>query len=152
MKVSKTRGCLLLLGALFNFSGCDRIMKVLGIGGDGAHVTATRMPVSIKGCSAADPIVVHTWDPVTWSFSDKSYVITFDPKYDPNSSPPKIITPSPASLTHPTPQTLNWDTNGTPTDCSINITTNKKEGCYFKYSISVVGGQVCNDPGIHIIP
>jgi hypothetical protein len=150
IKVSRMWSSLLLLGAaLLSFGGCDQIMSVLGIGGRGA-LTMTPMPVSVKGCKVADPINAHPGDPVTWSFSDKSYEITFDKKYDPNSNPPnKDITPS---LTSPTPQSRKWDTTGTPTDCSVNITTNKNEGCYFKYSISVVGGQVCNDPGVHIVP
>jgi len=150
MKVSKTWGCFLLLGAMLTFSGCEQIMKVFGIGG--GRTTTTRMPVSINGCAVADPITVHTGDPVTWSFSDNSYVITFDQKFDPNSNPPnKNITPPPGSLTSPTPTTFKWDTSNTPTDCSVSTTIHNNQGCYFKYSISV-GGRVCNDPGVHVVP
>lgn len=155
MKVSRTWSCLLLLGAVLNFSGCDQIMKIFGSRGGGARGITT-VPVSINGCNVVDPItggvvdpiIEHPGVPVTWSFSDKTYVINFDTKYDPNN-PSKDITPS---VTYPTPKTAKWDNAGTPTDCSIDTTTNKDKGCYFKYNIAIKGRKVCNDPGVQIIP
>jgi hypothetical protein len=146
INVSKTWGCLMLLGAMLIFSGCEHIKNIFGIGG---AESMTKMPVLIKSCQAVDPITVHTGDPVTWSFSDNSYVITFDQKFDPNSN--QTITPPPGSFSSPTPTTRKWDTSNTPTACSVSATTHKNQGCYFKYSISV-GGQVCNDPGVHVVP
>ena len=144
MKVSKMWSCLLLLGALFNFSGCDQIVKIFS---GGSPHTPTKTPVSINGCAVAtanDPIIEHSGTPVTWTFSDNSYVITFNPKYDKTSK--KDITPPPSSITH-TSTTAGWDNANTPIDCGDN-----GGGCYFKYNIYGGDKQLCKDPGIHIIP
>jgi len=154
MKFSRMWSCLLLLAAVLNFSGCDQIVKFFGGGGGPFHITTAT--VSIKGCrvvdpttaGAVDPIVEHPGTPVTWNFSDNTYVITFDTKYDPNS-PANNITPS---VTYPTSQSANWANANTPTDCSIDNSTSKNKGCYFKYNIAVKGGKVCNDPGVQVIP
>jgi hypothetical protein len=157
MKFSRMWSCLLLLGAVLNFSGCEQIVKFFGGGGGGSgalHVTTAT--VSIKGCSVVDPttagvvdpIVEYPGTPLTWNFSDKTYVITFDTKYDPNN-PSNNITPS---VTYPTSHSAIWANAGTPTDCSIDNTTNKNKGCYFKYNIAVSGQKVCSDPGVQIIP
>jgi hypothetical protein len=149
MKLSRTWSCLLLLGAVLSLSGCDQILKIFGIGGGGVHTTTT-VPVSINRCAVTagnDPIIEHPGTPVTWNFSDQTYVITIDTKIDQNINPPTTIAPSVTN----TSSGAKWDNANTPTDCSTDTTTNKKKGCYFKYNISA-GGKVCNDPGIQIIP
>jgi len=152
MKVSKTWSCLLLLGAVLNLSGCQQILKILGIGRDDHNITPTSLPVSISKCAVVgagnDPIIEHTGIPVTWKFSDGIvYVISIDAKTDQNTPTPPIST----SVTN-TLSGAQWDNAVTPTDCSIDIATHKGTGCYFKYNIAVKGGKVCNDPGIQIIP
>jgi len=160
MKISRMWSCLLLLGAVLNFSGCDQIVKFFGGGGGGGgggvalHVTTAT--VSIKGCrvvdpstgTGLDPIIEKPGTPVTWNFSDNTYVITFDTKLDTNNSG-KDITPI---VTYPTSHSANWANAGTPFDCSIDNTTRQNKGCYFKYNIAVSGQKVCNDPGVQIIP
>ena len=108
MKVSRAWSCLLLLGAVLNFSGCDQIRKIFGNDGGGGGVHGlTTATVSINGCSVVDPstgkvvdpIVQKARTPVTWNFSDqKVYVITFNPKYDKTSH--SNITPPANSITH----------------------------------------------------
>lgn len=144
MKGSRAWSCLLVLGAVLNFSSCDQIMKIFG----GRNPRApTKTPVSINGCAVAtnnDPIIEHSGTPVTWTFSDNSYVVTFNPKYDKTSK--KEITPPPGFITY-TATTVKWDNVNTPTDCGDN-----GKGCYFKYNIYGGDKQLCNDPGIQIIP
>jgi len=151
MKLSRTWSCLLLLGAVLNLSGCGQILKILGIGGGGVHTTTTTVPVSINHCAVTagnDPIIEHPGTAVTWNFSDHQvYMITIDPKVDQNTTPPTTITPSVTN----TSSGAKWDNMNTPTNCSIDTTTQKGTGCYFKYNISL-GGKVCSDPGIQIIP
>ena len=150
MKVLRMWSCLPLLVAVLNFSGCDQLVKIFG-GGRPHPLTPTKLPVSINDCAVAtadDPIVEHPNTAVTWNFSDgKDYKITIDSKVDQNTTPP---TPIPNSVTNLSTG-AQWDNASTPTDCSINITTHKGTGCYLKYNISL-GGKVCNDPGIQIIP
>src|SRR5580698_7233753 len=68
MKISRMWSCLLLLGAVLNFSGCDQIVKFFGGGGGGGgggvalHVTTAT--VSIKGCRVVDPSTGTGLDPI----------------------------------------------------------------------------------------
>ena len=144
-KLSQTCVCLLLFAALFNFGGCKPKPGPI-------HPrTVTATPVLIANCyPQADPIVVKKGSPVTWTFSDNTYSITFEQKYDLNVSPPLNITP-PSNSISVSPGSVQWDTSNAYTDCSIGTTTGQNAGCYYKYSISV-GNKVCNDPGVHVIP
>jgi hypothetical protein len=144
MNISRTWSCLLLLGAVLNFSGCDQIRKICGKGG-GRAPTITNMPVSITGsdCGVTDPINEHPGTPVIWTFSSNSHLITWNPKYDKNTH--QDITPPQVTYTS---SGARWDNpNTTPTHCGDN-----GGGCYFKYNILRGDKSLCNDPGIQIIP
>jgi hypothetical protein len=124
------------------------------------------MPVTINGCvPKVDLILTDTQHDVQWQSADGlDYTIIFDQKFDLNNSPPNDIaplrnsSPPPASSPLSVPKSgalATWSTSNTPTNCSIvsiSAGGTRNAGCYYKYSISYAGGNICNDPGVHVSP